>query len=186
MAQKGQLRQLGVKALKRSDKALDQDRLQSFALRYVSRYATTRHKLAAYLQRKIREKGWSGEKQPDIDAIVERYVEMGYIDDALFAKSKASALLRKGYGKRRVHQALQQAGIDKNDRNDALDLVDDQSWTAADRFARRKSAGPYALEQYDRDKCQKLLQAFMRAGHDFDIASKFVFAKPGDEISADD
>lgn len=182
VAQKGQARISGVKALKNDDKALKQSGLESLALRYVSRYATTRHKLKAYLHRKVRERGWNDEKPAAINDIAEKYAKLGYIDDALFAKSRASALLRKGYGKRRVALALDQAGIDDADRADALLLTDAQIWEAAVKFAKRKSAGPYAEEQYDRAKCQKLLQAFLRAGHSFEIASKFVFAKPGENI----
>lgn len=173
---------MGVKALKNSDKALEQSGLESLALRYVGRYATTRHKLKAYLRRKVRERGWKGPKPAEIDDIAQKYAELGYIDDALFAKSRASALLRRGYGKRRVSQALNQAGIDETDRIEALRLTDAQSWEAADRFARRKLVGPYAKEQPGRAECQKLLQVFLRAGHSFEIASKFVFAKPGEHI----
>ena len=57
MAQKGQFGNVKVKALKNSGKAIDAKGLDALALRYVSRYATTRYKLASYLHRKLREKG---------------------------------------------------------------------------------------------------------------------------------
>ncbi|HYZ48955.1 MAG TPA: RecX family transcriptional regulator, partial [Sphingomonas sp.] len=40
---------------------LDAPALERFALRYVERYATTRARLADYLSRKLRERGWAGE-----------------------------------------------------------------------------------------------------------------------------
>lgn len=172
-------------ALKNSGKALDQNSLQELALRYVSRYATTRHKLKSYLFRKLRERDWSEDQPADIDAMVERFVELGYIDDALFAKNRAAALINRGYGKRRVSQALYQAGIEEGDDRQALDLSDAKQWDAARTFARKKSIGPFAQEQADQDKCRKQLQAFLRAGHSFDIASRFVFAKPDEEIEMD-
>ncbi|MEW4468704.1 regulatory protein RecX [Parasphingorhabdus sp. JC815] len=188
-------------ALKNSGKALDQNKLQELALRYVGRYATTRHKLKAYLFRKLRERGWAGDEPENIDQydldeppttaehiveeLVERFAELGYIDDALFAKNQATALTNRGYGKRRVSQALYQAGIADGDDRQALDLSDARQWDAARTYARKKSIGPYASEPADQDKCRKQLQAFLRAGHGFDIASRFVFAKPGEEIEED-
>ncbi|MEH6758218.1 MAG: regulatory protein RecX [Parasphingorhabdus sp.] len=178
-----------VETLKNSGKALDQKGLQEIALRYVSRYATTRHKLKSYLFRKLRERDWSGDppssEEAMVNTMVERFVELGYIDDALFAKNRASALINRGYGKRRVSQALYQAGIEEGDDTQALDLSDANKWKAARTHARKKSIGPFAQEQADQDKTRKQLQAFLRAGHDFDIASRFVFAKPGEEIEAD-
>ena len=172
-------------ALKNSGKALDENSLQELALRYVSRYATTRHKLKSYLFRKLRERDWSEDRPADIDAMVERFVELGYIDDVLFAKNRAAALINRGYGKRRVSLALYQAGIEEGDDRQALDLSDEKQWDAARTFARKKSIGPFAQEQADQDKCRKQLQAFLRAGHSFDIASRFVFAKPDEEIDKD-
>ncbi|WP_109354967.1 regulatory protein RecX [Sphingorhabdus sp. EL138] len=176
-------------ALKNSGKALDENSLQELALRYVSRYATTRHKLKSYLFRKLRERHWSGDRSGSVEEIVEtmveRFSELGYIDDALFAKNRAAALTNRGYGKRRVTQALYQAGIEEGDDRQALDLSDARQWDAARTYARKKSIGPFAQEPADQDRCRKQLQAFLRAGHSFDIASRFVFAKPGEEIDAD-
>ncbi|MEP2101581.1 MAG: regulatory protein RecX [Parasphingorhabdus sp.] len=172
-------------ALKNSGRPLDQNSLQELALRYVSRYATTRHKLKSYLFRKLREREWSEDRPADVEAMVERFAELGYIDDALFAKNRAAALISRGYGKRRVTQALYQAGIQEGDDRQALDLSDAKKWDAARTYARKKSIGPFAQEPTDKDKCRKQLQAFLRAGHDFDIASRFVFAKPGEEIEVE-
>ena len=189
MAQKGQWFFTKDEALKNSGKALDQNGLQELALRYVSRYATTRHKLKSYLFRKLRERDWSGDQSQSaehiVEQMVERFAELGYIDDALFAKNRAAALINRGYGKRRVAQALYQAGIEEGDDHQALDLSDDRRWDAARTYARKKSIGPFAVEPADPDKCRKQLQAFLRAGHGFDIASRFVFAKPGEEVEED-
>ena len=186
MAQKGQIRLMRVKALKNSGKALDQKSLQELALRYVSRYATTRSKLTRYLHRKLREKGWDGQGKPEITPMVERFVDLGYIDDAQYAKNRAMTLTNKGYGKRRVSEALYQAGIADDDGQGAMELSDEKKWDAARTFARKKKIGPFAAEQQPRDKCNKQMQAFIRAGHSYDTASRFVFARPGEEIEDSD
>jgi len=51
---------------------MDAKRLESLALRYVGRYATTRAKLRDYLLRKLGEADWDGEGAPDPDALVAR------------------------------------------------------------------------------------------------------------------
>tara|TARA_R110001606_G_scaffold195499_1_gene343146 strand:+ start:832 stop:1350 length:519 start_codon:yes stop_codon:yes gene_type:complete len=172
--------------LKNSVKTLDQESLRRLAIRYVERYATSRKKLADYLHRKIQERDWQDADPPAVEQLVERFAELGYIDDALFAQNKASALIRRGYGTRRVSHALYQAGISEADGRAAFEISESNKWVAADKFARKRRIGPYAEMQQEDDKCRKQLQAFLRAGHDFDLASRFVFAKPGEEILAED
>ena len=186
MAQKGHASYLKAKPLKNSAKTLDQESLQRLAIRYVERYATSRKKLADYLHRKIREREWQGAEAPAVEQLVERFVDQGYIDDALYAQNKASALTRRGYGTRRVSHALYQAGISEADGREAFQISEGNKWAAADKFARKRKIGPYAESEKDADQCRRQLQAFLRAGHDFDLAHRFVFASPGEEITAED
>ncbi|WP_417620467.1 regulatory protein RecX [Parasphingorhabdus sp.] len=172
--------------MKNSVKTLNHESLHRLAIRYVERYATSRKKLAGYLQRKIREREWQDTDPPAVEELVERFSEQGYVDDALYAQNKASSLARRGYGTRRVSQALYQAGIDEEDGREAFRISEANRWIAADKFASKRKIGPYAETQQDADKCQKQLQAFLRAGHDFDLASRFVFAKPGEEVTVED
>ncbi|WP_417608125.1 regulatory protein RecX [Parasphingorhabdus sp.] len=186
VAQKGQPRHLKAKPLKNSVKTLDQKSLHQLAIRYVERYATSRKKLADYLHRRIRERQWQDEDPPAVEQLIERFVAQGYIDDALYAQNKASALVRRGYGTRRVSHALYQAGISEADGRRAFQISEENKWVAAEKFARKRKIGPYAEGEQDPDKCRKQLQAFLRAGHDFDLASRFVFAKPGEQITFED
>jgi regulatory protein len=150
------------------------------ALRYVGRYATTRARLGAYLRRKIGERGWAGDVPADPDAIVAHFAELGYIDDAGFAVMKGAALTRRGYGARRVSESLRAAGVEEADRTDAQDQAAAEKWTAAQALARRKRIGPYAAERPERDVREKHVAAFLRAGHDFATARKWVDAQPGE------
>ena len=185
MAQKGQTSNQKVKPLKNSVKTLDRESLNRLAIRYVERYATSRKKLARYLHRKIGEREWDDAKPPAVEELVEHIAALGYVDDATYAQSKAAALTRRGYGTRRVSHALYEAGISEADGREAYQTSESNKWAAADKFARKRRIGPYAESQQDSDKCRKQLQAFLRAGHDFDVASRFVFARPGAEISED-
>lgn len=158
---------------------LDAERLERLALFYVERYAVTRAKLIAYLVRKLRERGWEGEAAPQTESLADRFVELGYIDDAAFAAARAGALGRRGYGVRRVGQALRAAGIAEADSEEALEEARDGAWAAAVRFAERKRLGPFAAERPDRIGREKALAAMLRAGHPMDLARRLVDAAPG-------
>ena len=159
----------------------DLDRL---ALRYVERYATTRAKLASYLARKLRERGWAGEDQPDLQALAQAMADRGYIDDRLFAETKAGAMGRRGLGARRVSEALRHAGVESGDAEAIAPLVAADAVTSAIGFARRKRIGPFALEAADRPLQEKQLGQMLRAGHPMRLARSLVRMAPGDDPEA--
>src|SRR5688572_1348165 len=90
-------------------------KLEELALNYVGRFATSRSKLATYLRRKLREQGWDGNGEAPVEALADRFVKLGYIDDRAFALSKARSLTGRGYGELRVRQALASSGICEED-----------------------------------------------------------------------
>ncbi|VVT04606.1 RecX family transcriptional regulator [Sphingomonas sp. EC-HK361] len=157
---------------------LDAAALERLALRYVERFATSRAKLADYLRRKIRERGWEGEAA-DPDALAARLAELGYIDDRAFAEARARSLGRRGLGARRVQDAWRQAGIEAQDTAAIRPDVDERAAETALAFARRKRIGPFALAASDRPRREKQLAAMLRAGHGFAIARAIVDAPPG-------
>jgi regulatory protein len=154
---------------------LDGAKLYEIALSYVARHATTRAKLEAYLFRKLRERGWEGEGEAPVSAIAARFVKDGYIDDAAYARGKATSLLRRGYGARRVGQALHAAGVGEEVRENALPGEGRQR-EAALALARKRGFGPFGAERPDPARRQKQLAAMVRAGHSFDQARMLVDA----------
>jgi regulatory protein len=170
----------------RTRPALDQKRLDELALRYVGRYATTRGKLRTYLARKLRERGWSGNAEPDVEAIAERFAELGYIDDAAYALNKSQALAGRGYGKRRLTEKLRAAGVDEAHSISARAHADREALAAALRFAERRRIGPFALEPVsDPRQRDKAVAAMVRAGHGFGLARAIVTLPPGEEFDRD-
>jgi regulatory protein len=163
----------------RRPRPLDGAGLERLALRYVERYATTRAKLAAYLARKLRERGWDGGHAAPVDELVGKLAALGYVDDAAFASTRAAALTRRGYGLRRVSQSLKAAGIDEQDSAVAEAAAREQAWEAALTFARRRKIGPFASTAADRPAREKALAAMLRAGHDIAIARRIVRSEPG-------
>jgi regulatory protein len=171
---------------KRPPKPLGAQELERLALFYAGRYAATRAKLRNYLVRKLRERGWEGEGEPPVEPIVERFAQLGYVDDRGFAASRAQALGRRGFGIRRIGQALKAAGIEESDGADALEAARSEAWSSALRFAERRRIGPYASELLERPAREKALGAMLRAGHPVDVARKLVHARPGEIPQADE
>jgi regulatory protein len=161
---------------------LEPSDLERFALRYVERYATTRARLADYLTRKIRERGWAGTLPPDPAALAERMAELGYVDDRAFAEARAGAMGRRGLGARRVGQALRHAGIDQGDADAIAPAIEADAEASAVAFARRRRIGPFSRESADRPLQEKQIAAMMRAGHGFDIARRIVRMAPGESV----
>jgi regulatory protein len=179
-----------VKALRKARRALpplNRIQLQELALRYVGRFATSRAKLRTYLSRKIRERGWDDTQEADLEALANRFTEIGYIDDSAFALGRARALTGRGYGKRRVTEQLRAAGIEERHGLAACAHVDEQAVAAALRFAERRKLGPFALSPaLDRKERDKAIGAMVRAGHGFSLARAIAILPPGAKIELDE
>jgi regulatory protein len=161
---------------KRVKRPLDATQLRDLALSYVARYATSAGKLERYLGRKLHERGWTeGEERPDLAALVAGFAELGYIDDAAFAKMRGTSLQRRGYGARRVHQALAEAGVDQDLRDEVTRDMGERR-RAALVMARKRRFGPFGRAEADRAGREKQLAAMLRAGHDLDMAREMVNA----------
>ncbi|HVM37966.1 MAG TPA: RecX family transcriptional regulator [Sphingomicrobium sp.] len=158
---------------------LDAGRLHELALGYVGRFATTRAKLRAYLGRKLRERGWEGPDPPDLDALAESCVRLGYVDDRTFALARSRSLSARGFGPRRVQDSLRAAGIKEADGDAALSHAAGQAVDAALRFAERRRLGPFASAPAQGPARERALAALVRAGHAFALARAIVDLAPG-------
>jgi regulatory protein len=171
---------------KRAPRPLNDASLRELALRYVGKYATTRAKLRAYLTRKLRERGWDGEADPDPEAVAERFAELGYIDDAAYALAQSRAFAARGYGKRRLTEKLRLAGVEESDGQAASEHANDQAVEAALQFAERRRIGPFAIDTVDRMAREKWIAAMIRAGHSFALARSIALMEPGGDIDMDE
>lgn len=186
---------------------LDRPALEEMALAYVARYATTQARLRGYLVRKLRERGWEGTGGDGTEgggrggedlgptdraeegaaevvaALVERFTQLGYLDDGAWANMRSGALARRGYGARRIGQALRDAGVAEELCAEA-GLDDEGERRAALVLARRRRFGPFATGGGlpDRPRREKQLAAMIRAGHRLDIARRIVDALDPREV----
>ncbi|MEO7786991.1 MAG: RecX family transcriptional regulator, partial [Sphingomicrobium sp.] len=99
-----------------------------------------------------------------------------------FAVGRARSLTARGYGGRRVGQALYAAGIDDEDGGEARALAHDERVEAALKMARRRRVGPYSETLLDPVAREKAIGAMLRAGHAFGLARAIVDLPPGHRI----
>ncbi|MEM1052523.1 MAG: regulatory protein RecX [Pseudomonadota bacterium] len=166
--------------MRKSKKArpLDETSLRDLALSYVARFATTGAKLEGYLARKLRERGVAEDEEgrvqtPDVAALVTRLIELGYVNDEAYARSKTRNLTARGYGARRVEQALWAAGVDETVRDDTAPS-EAETRRAAILLAKKRRFGPFGLlaqedepDEASRKRREKQVAAMLRAGHKF-------------------
>ncbi|WP_332310414.1 regulatory protein RecX [Altererythrobacter lutimaris] len=162
-------------------KPLDQTRLRDLALSYAARYATSAAKLESYLQRKIRERGVAEGEELNPRAIVERLVELNYVDDEAYARARSGSLMRRGYGARRVEETLRHSGISQELREE-IAPGEYAKREAAIRLAQKRGFGPYAKLAVDPARREKQIAAMARAGHDFGSARFIVEAAREEEL----
>jgi len=185
------------RAERRPARPLSPAQLDTLALAYVARFATSAAKLEAYLARKLRERGWQtaadepmdepmgqpmddgpmdegamAEGRANIAAVIARFVAAGYVDDAGYARMRAGSLGRRGLGQRRIAEDLNAAGIAEDIREE----VRPSEWAARNAAlicAKKRGLGVFARRAVDpADKAlrQKQTAALLRAGHSMDYA----------------
>jgi len=189
----------------RRSRPLDRSRLRDLALSYVARFATTGAKLENYLARKIRERGVADDTDGracdlDVSGLVSSFIEAGYIDDDAYARARSRDLTGRGYGARRVEQALRAAGVEDEVRCEHAP-GEAQGRRAAILLARKRRFGPFAqpepsddgdLDEYSdaeqpdplerRKLREKQVAAMLRAGHSFEHAAFVVDAARRSDI----
>lgn len=168
---------------------LDARRLEELSLAYVARFATTAGRLAVYCRRKLRERGYVGAEDgtppPDVDGLVAKFVAAGYVDDAGYARMKAGSLLRRGYGARRVEQALRADAV-AGELREAVTPDESARRQAAAQYAERRRLGPFmrpGSPEPDPRLREKQLAALLRAGHDASHARRVLAAATPAEVA---
>ena len=168
--------------MKRIDrlKPLASDDLRQLALAYVGRYATSQAKLAAYLARKVRERGWAEQTSATavIDTLVAAMAQNRYVDDDAYADMKASSLARRGYGARRIRLALGAAGIAAETTAQALAHMQSDADAIALAYARRRRLGPFSAQPKDPRQKARAVAALLRAGHEYETVRRILDLEP--------
>jgi regulatory protein len=165
--------------------------LENAALYYLQRFASSSANLRRVLMRKVelsaRTHGTDREEGAAmVEALVERYLRSGLLDDKAYAEAKAASLHRRGTSSRGIREKLSLKGLDGETVAAALTSVDeevegDPDLAAATALARRRRLGPFRTG--DRAAYRdKDLAALGRAGFGYQIARRVIDAEDPDRI----
>jgi len=171
--------------------ALDKASLQAAALSYLERYSSSTENLRRVLMRRVKKACRDNEDAQEaielaaiVDAIVERYVASGLVDDRAFARGRAATLARRGDSRRAIVHKLRGKGVADTDARAALDdIADGATPDAVDlesawNYARKRRLGPYRLDPEIREaRREKDLAALCRRGFSYGIASAVIRAE---------
>jgi regulatory protein len=165
--------------------------LENAALYYLQRFASSsanlRRVLMGKVERSARAHGTDREEGAAmVEALIERYLRSGLLDDKAYAEAKAASLHRRGTSTRGIRGKLSMKGLESDQIDAALESVDEETpgdteLAAAVALARRRRLGPFRIsaraEHRDKD-----LAALGRAGFGYQTARRVVDAEDPDNI----
>ena len=180
--------------MKRAASPITAKYLQNAAVFYLERYASSAEGLRRVLRRRVSkarmlEAPVMENVEEAIEAVVQKFVTAGLLDDKAFAQTKARSLHRRGMSGRLTRQRLQVAGVGREDVDQAMTALDDELGTdpakrelqAALAFARRRRLGPFRLKDRDDNKTRDLA-SMARAGFAYALARKVIEAADPDAL----
>jgi regulatory protein len=168
--------------------------LHEAALAYLARGAATADSVTKTLQRRVsawaRRAERAGRDEDDVarDAarareaialVVARLCEVGIVNDAAYAESRARSLSRGGRSRRAIVSHLAAKGVDAEIVREAVPRDARAELAAAVAFARKRRIGPFSpspvdgrFDEEDAGPQAKALGAMARAGFDFDVCKR--------------
>lgn len=106
-----------------------------------------------------------------VEMVVYKLQTMNILDDEEFATQWVEARSSKHLGKRRIQQELIQKGVNKQIASEALDSFD-ESQEAEQAFELAQKLVPRYEKDEPRKGAQKLIQALIRRGFDWETAKE--------------
>ncbi len=152
--------------------------IESWALAYLARYASSAENLRRVLLRRARGRGSPApaaraETAALVDALVERYRGSGLLDDRAYAAARVQSLHRRGEFGARIRARLAAKGVERSLAAEAVRGLRGESadpdLAAACAFARRRRLGPYRRAAADP---ARELGALARAGFPRRVAER--------------
>ncbi|MEO3435392.1 regulatory protein RecX [Inquilinus sp. CAU 1745] len=165
--------------------------LQNAALYYLQRYATSaanlRRVLMGKVDRSARAHGTNAEEGARlVDGLIERYREVGLLDDAVYAAGRTRSLNRRGDSPRLIRAKLARKGVTGEDVDRALaelaEDVGDPTRVAAVALAKRRRLGPFRPPYARAAFRNKDMAAMARAGFPYQVAREVIDAESADDL----
>lgn len=164
----------------RPPKKITETYLHNSGLYYLQRFAASSNHFRQVMMRKVK-KSCHYHKDQDyqhcselVDALVQKFVEAGLLDDEAYTKGVVNSLRRSGKSRRAVMTKLKVKGLPDhmvsrilNDHDtDIAETPEEAERNAALIFARKKRLGPFARDK--ETPHEKALATMARAGFSYD------------------
>jgi len=166
--------------------------LERAALHYLGRFNSSEQNLIRVLKNKVRRRNPENAAATDeqtqwIQAVAQKCVGYGYVDDALYARQRFEALRRKGKPLRTIAQDLRHKGVPTDIVEDIIrsaqaDGEIDSDLVSAAAYVRRRRFGPFRRSGSASDeKIEKEKAAMMRTGFSYRLVAE-VLASSEEEL----
>jgi len=171
---------------KKTAKPLTKSRLERAAFAYLERYATSAENLRRVLMRRVDKSARLHGTDPAegavwTDNLINRFLNSGILDDAVYTTAKAASLHRRGVSGRGIVMKLKAKGVASEVIEAVLDelaetMPGDPDVQAAINYAKRRRIGVF--RRSDRaDHRQRDMAALGRQGFSYEVARKIVDAE---------
>ncbi|NKD85892.1 RecX family transcriptional regulator [Haematospirillum jordaniae] len=172
--------------------------LMKAALHYLERFAASRDGVRRVLERRVARSDPAENMDAEavssaITAVLDRLTDLGYLDDAFFAESRARSLVARGVSARGVRSRLRQKGVSPELVEQAMsDLAADRAGhgeidpdlTAAVIFARRRRIGPWGDPESRSARRYRDMAALARRGFGTDVIRHILDACNPDDLES--
>jgi regulatory protein len=179
-------------------KSATPERLERVALFHLERFASSAENLRRVLMRRVRKSVQIHGTDPVagaamVDALIERFLKSGLLDDKAYAETRAARLHRRGASGRMIAASLAEKGIDREvigatldeeDGDDGYSVRPGGDLAAAAALARRRRLGPYRPPDKRAEFRQKDLGTLARAGYARAIADRVLDAEDPEALRA--
>lgn len=161
-----------TKVKRKVAKKISESYLRNSGLYYLQRHPTSVSHFLTVMGRKMQRslKAHPDQNMAPFEAylrekLVPDFIQAGFLNDALYARALTGSLQRKGLPKRVITMRLANKGVEADEET----LAEQDDFSAALLFAKRKRLGPFA--KVGREP-QKDLAALARAGFSYEVAMR--------------
>ena len=160
--------------------------IESKAIWYLERYATSSQNLRKYLKRKVMNNHLNVGSDEIINKVIARLEAQKILNDQFFTESKVRSLLNKGWSTKKIGLKLKELGvseelIDENINN--LDGNEEEiNLVSAITLVKKRSIGPYRKVEFTDKVKNREFGIMSRAGFSYTISKKVLIDMDKNEI----
>ena len=154
--------------------------LKDLAYSYLEKYSPSKQQLKVYLLKKYltKIKGTKSKKEVTsiIDQIVSNLEKNKFLNDEMYADSKARMFLRRGYSLNKINQSLRNKGIQDEYVKKSIDKIKENEiepdFVSALKLCKRRRIGPLRPESNRELFYKKDMGILARGGFSFDLSKR--------------